>query len=76
MIFISNAKVTFFTHFRLNTDIMFGNKNGMRTILVLTGVNTLNDVHTFEKSADETSQLQVPDFYLQCLGDLRNLIKK
>lgn len=48
----------------------------MRTILVLTGVNTLNDVHTFEKSADETSQLQVPDYYLQCLGDLRNLIKK
>lgn len=48
----------------------------MQTILVLTGVNTLNDVHTFEKNADEISQLQVPDYYLSCLGDLKKLIKK
>lgn len=55
---------------------MFGNKHGMQTILVLSGVNTLNDVHTFEKNEDEISQLQVPKYYLQCLGDLKNLIKK
>lgn len=54
---------------------MLGTKHGIRTILVLTGINSLEDVHEFEKSTDENDKLLVPDYYLQCLGDLRNLIK-
>lgn len=60
---------------RLNTDIMLGTKHGIRTLLVLTGINSLEDVQECQKSTDENQQLQVPDYYLPCLGDLQELIK-
>lgn len=62
-------------HFRLNTDIIFGNKHGIRTILVLTGISSLEEVRYYEKSPDDNHQIQIPDFYLECLGDLEKLIK-
>nr|UJH41143.1 farnesyl diphosphate pyrophosphatase [Pardosa pseudoannulata] len=60
---------------RLNTDIMLGTKHGIRTLLVLTGINSIEDVREFEKSANEDDQLQVPDYYLDSLGDLLKLMK-
>ncbi|XP_054710774.1 glycerol-3-phosphate phosphatase-like [Uloborus diversus] len=60
---------------RLNTDIMFGTKHGIKTLLVLTGINSLEDVHEYEKGSQETDQLLIPDYYLTCLGDLQQFIK-
>jgi ribonucleotide monophosphatase NagD (HAD superfamily) len=37
---------------RLDTDILFGNRNNIDTLLVLTGVNTLADVMNAEISAN------------------------
>ena len=61
--------------FRLNTDIIFGNKHGIRTLLVLTGISTLEEERYYEKSSDDDHQVQIPDFYLPCLGDIKYLIK-
>lgn len=48
---------------RLNTDIAFGLNGGMKTLLVLTGITTLDDVN----APDNTVH---PDFYIKSLGDL------
>lgn len=48
---------------RLNTDIAFGTKGGIDTMLVLTGVCTLDDVRAEDAPA-------VPTYVLQGLGDL------
>lgn len=54
---------------------MFGNKHGIKTLLVLTGINSIEDVQKFEQSCDENQKLQIPDYYLPCLGDLKQLIQ-
>ncbi|CAL1288217.1 unnamed protein product [Larinioides sclopetarius] len=59
----------------LNTDILLGTKHGLKTLLVGTGINSLEDVRQLEQSADETDHLLVPDYYLPCLGDLLKFIK-
>ncbi|GIZ03394.1 glycerol-3-phosphate phosphatase [Caerostris extrusa] len=59
---------------RLNTDILLGTKHGLKTLLVGTGINSLEDVRQLELSTDEQKQLLVPDYYLPCLGDLLKFI--
>ena len=49
---------------RLDTDILFGKDGGLRTLLVLSGVTT-EEVLLSEQNAIR------PDFYTNCLGDLR-----
>jgi len=51
---------------RLETDIEFGKKGGLSTLLVLTGITSLNDL-------DNVKPEQTPDFVTQSLGDLRIL---
>ncbi|GBM89981.1 Glycerol-3-phosphate phosphatase [Araneus ventricosus] len=60
---------------RLNTDILLGTKHGLKTLLVGTGINSLEDVRKLEQSTDETDHLLVPDYYLPCLGELLKFIK-
>ncbi|CAL1288218.1 unnamed protein product [Larinioides sclopetarius] len=60
---------------RLNTDILLGSKHGLKTLLVGTGINSLEDVRLLEQSTDETDNLLVPDYYLPSLGDLVKFIK-
>lgn len=53
---------------RLNTDIAFGNINGIRyTLLVGTGVHNMNDVVNAVK---DTNYDLVPSHYIDSLGDL------
>jgi ribonucleotide monophosphatase NagD (HAD superfamily) len=52
---------------RLNTDIAFGHNGGMKTLLVLTGISQLKDVR-------DPNNTIVPDYYINSLGDLKDLI--
>ncbi|EEB11037.1 Pyridoxal phosphate phosphatase, putative [Pediculus humanus corporis] len=55
---------------RCNTDILFGNKCGFMTLLVLTGVTTVSDIEKYAASNDPNINSLVPQFYIQKLGDL------
>ena len=48
---------------RLNTDILFGGNNYIRTILVLTGCSSLEDVLAKERSQNENDKKEIPTFY-------------
>ena len=48
---------------RLNTDIAFGQRGGVDTLLVLTGVSSVDDVHADDAPA-------VPTYIMNGLGDL------
>lgn len=51
-------------------DILFGSKCGFQTLLVGTGVNSLNDVHAWQMSNRDEDKNFIPDVYLPKLGDL------
>ena len=56
---------------RLDTDIRFGADNGMRTVLVLSGVTTreqLEDLPNFNDAGDPT--VIVPEFYADSISSI------
>lgn len=62
---------------RLNTDIWFGKNNNFQTLLVESGVHSIEKVQEMVEqiNAGEASpdlEKQVPDFYISTLGDLFN----
>lgn len=57
---------------RCNTDILLGKRCGFKSLLVLTGVNSLKDVEDWSKSDDPNLQELVPDFYAQGINSLRS----
>ncbi|KAK2573667.1 Glycerol-3-phosphate phosphatase [Acropora cervicornis] len=56
---------------RLNTDILFGNNCGLKTILVLTGISSLEDVKLCQDSNDAHNRDCIPDFYISSIDALR-----
>ena len=48
---------------RLGTDILFGRQNGLKTLLVMTGV-------TQQAGLERASQEQTPDYYCQSIADI------
>jgi len=61
---------------RANTDIFFGKKCGLWTLLVLTGVTSLQEVDKWKRSDNREDKNFVPDFYLDGVGDLLSLIER
>jgi len=60
---------------RLDTDIMFGSNCGLKTLLTLTGVSTVADVQTHEKSGCPERQGMVPDYYVDSIADLLPVLR-
>ena len=52
---------------QMKTDIAFGRRNGMKTLLVLSGIET--DSSMREAYAEPNGDSPVPDFYLSSLND-------
>ena len=61
---------------RCETDILFGKRNGVRTVMVGSGVHSLKQVLGWAKSDDTFKRNLVPDFYLPSLGRLMMHVKK
>uniref|UniRef100_UPI0037E75E2B glycerol-3-phosphate phosphatase n=1 Tax=Semicossyphus pulcher TaxID=241346 RepID=UPI0037E75E2B len=55
---------------RLDTDIMLGTNCGLKTLLTLTGVNTVADAEANQKSGCTLKQSMVPDYYVESIADL------
>ncbi|KAG3258990.1 phosphoglycolate phosphatase, partial [Ictidomys tridecemlineatus] len=55
---------------RLDTDILLGVTCGLKTILTLTGVSTLEDVKSNQESDCMSKKKMVPDFYVDSIADL------
>lgn len=55
---------------RANTDILLGKNCGLQTLMVGTGVNSLNDIRKWEKSEKTEERRMAADFYVDRLGDL------
>jgi len=53
---------------RCNTDIMFGKSCKLKTLLVLTGVTTLEHLQSYIEEPDK--QDLVPDFYTDSVDDI------
>ncbi|OAD55141.1 Phosphoglycolate phosphatase [Eufriesea mexicana] len=57
-----------------NTDILLGKRCGFKTLLVLTGITTQNDIHAMNTSAANSKDLVIPDYYANELGDVLKMI--
>lgn len=55
---------------RMNTDMLFAKRNGIRSVLTLTGINSLQDVCACEESDDGQFKEQLPTFYVENVGSL------
>ncbi len=60
---------------RSNTDIFFGKNCGLWTLLVLTGVTTMEEVNKWKASDNIDDKNLIPDFYLNGVQDLLSLIE-
>jgi len=60
---------------RANTDILLGKNCGLQTLLVGSGVHSLEETRTWEKSEDMEERRMVADYYVDKLGDLLDRVK-
>eukprot|EP01051_Picozoa_sp_SAG22_P015924 SAG22_NODE_2156_length_2919_cov_1.605674_3_plen_87_part_00 len=56
---------------RLDTDIRFGKENGLRTVLVMSGVTTPEQLAALEEpAADAKATTAVPEYYTDSIATL------
>lgn len=56
------------------SDIVFGSKSGFRTLLVLSGISTAEDIEILRKANDPEIQCLIPDLYIEHLGLIYSLL--
>lgn len=59
---------------RCNTDILLGANCGFQTLLVGTGIHSMDDVREWMKNGDDEQQKLIPDVYLPKIGDLTKFL--
>jgi len=60
---------------RANTDILLGKNCGLQTLLVGSGVHSLEETRAWEASKDEEERRMVADYYVDKLGDLLDRVQ-
>ncbi|MGV9142050.1 MAG: HAD-IIA family hydrolase [Promethearchaeota archaeon] len=68
-----DKEYTYFFGDRLNTDILAGNRAGIRTVLVLTGVTTKDHVQKLQerkKDSEDVDMSLFPDYIIDSLTDI------
>jgi len=60
---------------RANTDILLGKNCGLQTLLVGSGVHSLEETRAWEASQDQEERRMVADYYVDKLGDLLDRVK-
>uniref|UniRef100_H2YW30 Phosphoglycolate phosphatase n=1 Tax=Ciona savignyi TaxID=51511 RepID=H2YW30_CIOSA len=60
---------------RMNTDILFGNRNGLDTLLVLSGVENQESLDRAAGSKDADLKSQVPKYFMGSIGDWENFVQ-
>lgn len=58
---------------RADADVLTGKRSGLQTLLVGTGIHSLDDVKRFAKSNNPDDRQMVPDFYADSLGQIKKL---
>ncbi|XP_076249473.1 glycerol-3-phosphate phosphatase-like [Calliopsis andreniformis] len=58
----------------LTTDILFGKRCGFKTLLVLSGITSKDDVNAMNASNPDYKDLAVPDYYINQLGDVLKMV--
>ena len=53
---------------RLDTDILFGKRNGLKTLLVLSGIASEKTLKNFAHSENKDLKDQLPDYYMPSIG--------
>jgi ribonucleotide monophosphatase NagD (HAD superfamily) len=64
------AKNACFFGDRLNTDILAGNRAGIITVLVLTGVTTMEMIEDLKIKAESSTKDQIPKIIVKKLEDI------
>lgn len=64
-----NLERTIMVGDRANTDIVFGKRMGVRTLLVLTGITTVEESEKWLKSFDIPTRELVADYYVNSIAD-------
>jgi phosphoglycolate phosphatase len=63
-----------FLLFSTKTDIIFGKNCGLKTLMVGTGIDSLDQVLQWQSAASDSPEAvekkRVPDFFANSLGDL------
>jgi len=60
---------------RCDTDILFGKNNALKTLMVGSGIHSLEEVLVWAKSDDAYKRRLVPDYFLSSLGKLMPFLK-
>ncbi|XP_070561365.1 glycerol-3-phosphate phosphatase-like [Ptychodera flava] len=59
----------------LTSDIKFGHNNGIKSLLVLSGISTLDEAKENQKSNSIERQKSVPDYFISSITELGKLLQ-